>query len=248
MSNYLITVNSTPEPIKAVSRFEGRDHERVARVGETAVFLPGNLSYFRLEKIEASFSCIMLSTSLVHQVASQADLTVAGYGEWINQINRYDSKLFQLSKWLEDEINNNGARGKLYIESLSNLTALQLLEICNASHRKPFYVSRKLSDPQLARAIEYMNVHFDRDISLDELAKVVNLSQTHLIRMFKQTTRLSPYQYFIHLRIDKAKMLIKSREYTIGEIAAILGFSDQSHLNRHFKRVTGLSPREYLST
>lgn len=248
MPNYLVTVNSTPEPIKAVSRYEGRDNERVARVGETAIFLPGNLEYFRLEKVEASFSCIMLSPSLVNHVASEAEMTVAGHSEMINKINLYDSKLFQLSKWLEDEIYNNGARGNLYNESLSNLMAHNLLEICNTSRRKQFNVSGKLSNQQLARAIEYMNVHFDRDITLDELAKVVSLSQTHLIRMFKQSTGLSPYQYFIHLRIDKAKILIKSREYTIGEIAAILGFSDQSHLNRHFKRVTGLSPRVYLST
>lgn len=248
MPYYLITVNSTPDPIKAVSRFEGRDNERVARVGETALFIPGNLEYFRLEKVEASFSCIMLSPSLVHQVATQADLEFVGQDELTNKISLYDSKLFQLSQWLEDEITNNGARGKLYVESLSNLMALHLLEMNKTSPHKQRYVSRKLSEQQLARAIEYMNVHFDRDISLEELAKLVNLSQTHLIRMFKQTTGLSPYQYFLHLRIDKAKTLIKSREFTVGEVAVMLGFTDQSHLNRHFKRITGFSPREYMST
>jgi AraC family transcriptional regulator len=57
--------------------------------------------------------------------------------------------------------------------------------------------------------------------------------------MFKLTTGLSQYQYFIHLRIEKAKMLLMSREYTIGEIAVIHGFTDQSHMNRHVKRITG---------
>lgn len=248
MPYYLITVNSTPEPIKAVSRYEGRDNERVAKVGETALFIPGNLEYFRLEKVEASFSCVMLSPSLVQQVAAQAELNFAGHGELMNKISLYDSKLFQLSQWLEEEIHNHGARGKLYIESLSNLMALHLLEINKNSPQKQLYDSRKLSEQQLGRAIEYMNVHFDQDITLEELANLVNVSQTHLIRMFKQTTGLSPYQYFLHLRIDKAKALIKSQEYTVGEIAGILGFTDQSHLNRHFKRITGLSPRDYKST
>ncbi|WP_256252817.1 AraC family transcriptional regulator [Paenibacillus sp. UNC496MF] len=75
---------------------------------------------------------------------------------------------------------------------------------------------------------------------------MASVSQTHLVRMFKQSTGLSPYQYFIRLRIEKAKMLLTSRGYTIGEIAAILGFTDQSHMNRQFKRITGLAPKEYM--
>ncbi len=244
MSHYLITVNTALEPVKTLSRFEGRDYERVMRTGEISCYVPGNFDYFRWEKVEASYSCIMLSPSLVHQVACQADMTLKGQEELTNKLSIYDPKLVQLSQWLADEINGNGTRGKLYIESLSNLLALHLLEIF-ARPSKQLYVSRKLSDQQLSRTIEYMHAHYNQDISLEELAAVVNLSQTHLVRTFKQTTGLSPYQYFIHLRIEKAKMLIMSNEFTIGEIAAILGFTDQSHMNRHFKRITGLSPKEY---
>jgi AraC family transcriptional regulator len=197
--------------------------------------------------VEASFNSILLSPALVQQVADQSDITLKRQDEFTNKLSIYDPNLVQLSQWLADEVNGNGSRGKLYIESLVNLTALHLLNIF-ANTGNQHYIPRKLPNQQLSRVVEYMDVHLDRDISLEELAKVANLSQTHLNRMFKQATGLSPYQYFIHLRIDKAKTLIKSREFTIGEIAVILGFTDQSHLNRHFKRITGLSPRAYMST
>lgn len=245
MPNYLITMHTSPQPLKTLTLFEGREYERVMKTGEISCYVPGNFDYFRWEKIEASYIGMMLSPSLVHQVASQADMTFKGQNEFTNKLSIYDSKLVQLSQWLVDEINSNGARGTLYIESLSNLLALHLLEIF-AQPKQQFYVSRKLSDQQLSKVIEYMHTHYNQDISLEQLAAVANLSQTHLVRMFKQTTGLSPYQYFIHLRIEKAKMLMMNREYTIGEIAAILGFTDQSHMNRHFKRITGLSPKEYM--
>ncbi|MBB3128670.1 AraC family transcriptional regulator [Paenibacillus rhizosphaerae] len=247
MPNYLITMHTSPQPIKTLSRFDGCDYERVMKTGEANCFVPGNFDYFRWEKVEASYSCILLSPSLVHDVACQLDMTFKCQDELTNKLSIYDSKLVQLSQWLMDEVNGNGARGKLYIESLSNLMAQHLLEIIANPSKQP-YISRNLTDRQISRVIEYMHVHYDRDISLEELAKVVNFSQTQLNRMFKQSTGLSPYQYFIHLRIDKAKTLIKSREFTIGEIAVMLGFVDQSHLNRHFKKITGLSPGEYMSS
>jgi len=246
MPHYLITVNMTPEPFRAVSRFEGSDHERVKKTGDIDFYLPGNFHYFRWEQVEASYSCIMLSHSLVQQTANQAEVNLSA-SDLNNKLGMFDSRIFQLSEWLFDEINSNGARGKLYLDSLSNLLAFHLLEMFLTKPQKPLIVPGNLSEQQLSRVIEYMHVHLDRDISLKELAAEVNISQTHLVRLFKQTTGFSPYQYFIRLRIDKAKSLIRSREFTIGEVAATLGFADQSHMNRHFKRITGLSPKEYWS-
>lgn len=245
MPNYLITMHTSPEPLKTLTLFEGREYERVMKTGEISCYVPGNFDYFRWENIEASYICMMLSPSLVDRVASQADVTFKGSDEITNKLSVYDPKLVQLSKWLADEVYSNGARGTLYIESLSNLLALHLLEIFSKPN-KELYVPRTLSDQQLSRVIEYMNTYYERDISLEQLAAVAGLSQTHLVRMFKQTTGMSPYQYFIRLRIEKVKVLIASREYTLGEIALILGFTDQSHMNRQFKRITGLTPKEYM--
>ncbi|WP_164779679.1 helix-turn-helix domain-containing protein [Paenibacillus kobensis] len=90
-----------------------------------------------------------------------------------------------------------------------------------------------------------MKANLDRDISLAELSSVVHLSPTHVNRLFKQATGYTPYQYFLHLRIEKAKELLKRKEFVLSEVALQLGFANQSHFHRHFKRATGLTPREY---
>jgi AraC family transcriptional regulator len=65
--------------------------------------------------------------------------------------------------------------------------------------------------------------------------------------LFKQSTGLTPHQYVIQCRVERAKQLLLQGELTIADIAYRVGFANQSHLNRHFKRLFGVTPKAIRS-
>jgi AraC-like DNA-binding protein len=94
------------------------------------------------------------------------------------------------------------------------------------------------------KARSYLHAHYHQDISLDELAKVVNLNRAYLIRAFKKTVGLPPHAYLTQLRLSEAKKQL-SKNIPIAQVAANTGFADQSHFSRTFKQTYGMTPGAY---
>ncbi|EFH84237.1 AraC family transcriptional regulator [Ktedonobacter racemifer] len=90
----------------------------------------------------------------------------------------------------------------------------------------------------------YLEEHATENVSLDQLASLVQLSPFHLLRVFRETVGLPPHSYLTQLRVMRAKRLIAS-SMPLAEVAGAVGFSDQSHLTRHFKALVGVTPGQY---
>ncbi len=95
------------------------------------------------------------------------------------------------------------------------------------------------------RAKKYLTENFNKNISLEALAKVAYLSPFHLLRAFRKTVGLPPHEYVINLRLQRARHLL-AQGRSLSDAAHETGFWDQSHFNRHFKRIMGISPGRYL--
>lgn len=91
---------------------------------------------------------------------------------------------------------------------------------------------------------QYIIQNIDENITVKEICKALNLSESHFIRTFKDKTTITPYSYIQNEKVKKAKELLL-KEFEISEVAFMLGFSDQSHLNRVFKKYTYLTPHKY---
>ncbi len=76
------------------------------------------------------------------------------------------------------------------------------------------------------------------------LAAIAHISPSYFSALFKQSTGLTPHQYVIQRRIDRAKQLLL-QGMSVAEVALNLGFSRQSHLSRHFKRLVGVTSKEF---
>lgn len=96
-----------------------------------------------------------------------------------------------------------------------------------------------------ARVAAFIHEHYAESITLESLSDNVNYSIPHLSSYFKTRTGLSPIDYLIKVRIDKAASLLLETDATLKEIAAGVGYQDPSYLGRLFKRYKGVSPIRY---
>jgi AraC family transcriptional regulator len=99
-----------------------------------------------------------------------------------------------------------------------------------------------LSPWQERRAKEMMVSHMDRGLSIAQIATECSLSRSHFSRAFKKNTGYSPRDWFLQVRLDKAKALLSESSVSISRISLDCGFADQSHFTRVFTRVTGITP------
>jgi AraC-like DNA-binding protein len=98
---------------------------------------------------------------------------------------------------------------------------------------------------KIIRVKDYLHSFYRKNIKIEDLAGIAQLSRFHLMRTFRQNVGLSPYAYLTQIRIEAAKKLL-GEGTSIVDVAGDIGFTDQSHFTRHFKRITGVTPGQYL--
>ncbi|MFF2479934.1 ABC transporter substrate-binding protein [Paenibacillus sp. NPDC058071] len=96
-----------------------------------------------------------------------------------------------------------------------------------------------------AQAIRYIQDRYREPITLELLLELLDCSARQLLRAFKQQTRTSPIDYLIRVRIEKAKELLLSTDFTLKEIAESVGYMDSYYFSRVFKKHEGVSPIHY---
>ncbi|WNS46302.1 AraC family transcriptional regulator [Paenibacillus sp. MMS20-IR301] len=96
-----------------------------------------------------------------------------------------------------------------------------------------------------AQVAAIIHEHYEEPISLEFLAESVNYSIPHLSSYFKTRTGLSPIDYLIKVRMDKAGSLLLETDATLKEIAVAVGYQDPNYLGRLFKKYKGVAPIRY---
>ncbi len=94
-------------------------------------------------------------------------------------------------------------------------------------------------------AKKYIEDHFDKDISLDDVSRVVNISPYYFSKVFKEESGLNFIEYLTNIRIDKAKELLENSNLSIKEICVSCGYTDPNYFSRSFKKNVGVTPTEY---
>ena len=89
-----------------------------------------------------------------------------------------------------------------------------------------------------------MEAHAEREIRLEGLAELAQLSPSYLLRTFRREIGLTPHVYQHQKRLEQAKVLLAQGEAPT-QVALEVGFYDQSHLGKHFKRFVGVTPAQF---
>ena len=130
----------------------------------------------------------------------------------------------------------------LFIDYVVQAICVHLAHRYGGFQQKLTFGNGGLSPRQAARAQDYLAAHYAEDITLRDVALECRLSPAYFIKAFKKTIGITPHQWLIRHRIDRAKAIMDTTATPLGEIALACGFADQSHLTRVFKTIVGDSP------
>jgi AraC family transcriptional regulator len=158
-----------------------------------------------------------------------------------------DDAVSQLMEMIRTEISGSAEKSEMYLDGLAQTLAIHLVRHYGDTGNAPARGRGALQAFKLQRVTQAMEAGLDRPFSLESLASEAGLSAYHFSRMFKQSTGYSPSDYFIRLKIAKARSLLRETDMNVVAIALDLGYSSPSHFARVFKRQIGVTPREYRS-
>lgn len=232
-------------PVHLTQKRDDRLHESIVHKGNS-IFVPaGQPSYWRCHKGDTYRPTlhIYLKQELIVQVAETSDLN-SDRIDLATCFSKPDPQLTQIAMLLLAELKSDGIMGQLYVESLTQILVIHLLRHYSTLTRTITSQNRNLTRVQLQEAIDYIHTHLDRDLSLVELASVINISPTYFASLFKQAIGIPPHQYVIQQRVEQAKLMLSKTDLAIADIALQVGFSSQSHLTQQFKRFTGMTPKQ----
>ena len=128
-------------------------------------------------------------------------------------------------------------------EALCSELLLSLVDKFNPIN---IFIDYKRDNKLIHKAKEMIYSKLHEVMSLDEISKEFFISKFQFIRLFKANTGISPYQYFIFCKVNRAKQLLEKNKDIYSAVAEC-GFVDLSHLNKHFKRIYGTTAFEYKS-
>ncbi|WP_428667009.1 AraC family transcriptional regulator [Runella sp.] len=130
------------------------------------------------------------------------------------------------------------------------LLMLEILSESDEMHpistKDSLYNFSKEETERLNKVYNYTLINYKKDLTLEEIASVANLSVTSFCRYFKMMTKKTFHDFLIEIRISHAqRMLVEDSSITTEAVCFECGFNNRSNFFGHFKRITGLTPVEY---
>lgn len=137
------------------------------------------------------------------------------------------------------------AKQEAYLELCKHLVQVMLILILRKKHVSINVSATEKVQKEVALVKNYIDVHFKSNITLESLAEEAHINKYYLSHLFKKTYGISPVKYLNRVRMDTAKFLLESTNYSVLEISEIIGFKSQSYFSQTFKREVGVAPLDY---
>ena len=208
-------------------------------------FIPAHQSQESLWLNKIELLSIYLPPTLLERTAIENCDRQPRNIELIDRFAIRDSFLEQLARAFKTELEQYNPSNRLYLESLQTMLAAHLLRHHCSTEVIAAQITGGLPKSKLRSCIDYIHDNLERDIGLAELANVAHVSSHHFGKLFKQSMGVTPYQYVMKCRIEKAKKLLTNKQLSLAEISLATGFCHQSHFTNAFRRYTTFTPRQY---
>ena len=244
LTEHTLCISLNHRPSCLLQEVNSRQHNSPCIKGDICI-VPIGLSFFWRWRQEDQYLRIRIAPEFLQQVAQEAAEITIDEAKLLPEFRIRNPHIEQLGGMLLDEIKNGGLAGAFYVESITNALAIQLLRHVSEIQSCINSYGATLSDRQLLQVTDYVNDCLEQDIRLSDLAALLRMSKFQFSRRFKQSIGITPHQYVLQKRIERAKHLLKETDLPVMKIAMLCGFSSHSHLGKLIRQYTGLSPRAY---
>lgn len=158
----------------------------------------------------------------------------------INQHFQANENLIMLAKkiWklFHEDSDANRFKIRSYILDFMKLLSNEI----SVSNNQSNFSTLRLFDIQ--KAISYIKQNYNKQITLEDIAKSAAMSRSYFSNTFKLATGLSPYEYLLTTRIDNARRLLLTTDYSVLKISYDCGFKNVTNFNLAFKKKLGITP------
>jgi AraC family transcriptional regulator len=231
------------KPVRLKQVIDGQQETINSVPGDLAIY-PAYLSQQFCWNKEAEFFNLFLEPSFLTQVSYDV------FGSDRLELIPYLATLFdpfvqQIAFALKTSLEIDGQHSNLYADAIAHALVVHLLSRYSNRSRQIKTVKGGLTQQQWKLIVDFIQENLAENISLSELAAIVQLSPYHFAHLFKKSANISPHQYLIRCRIDRAKQLIVMGNLSLAAIAQIVGFASQGHFTYHFKRLVGVTPKVF---
>lgn len=171
----------------------------------------------------------------------------ASFSHKLDNDNPATSRIRALLLQMEDEFKNKESEYELMVK-------VQLLNILVLLLRHYGYVKKDSNDVNIHeikiinQVTEYIDLHFDQEIKLKELADIAHMTPTYFSTFFKKYNGLSPVDYIIRRRISRSMDYLLATDKTILEISGLCGFNNSANYNKMFKKISAMTPSVFRKT
>jgi two-component system response regulator YesN len=200
-------------------------------------------------------------SGVAHGDYTEASLYSERFIEWMRNFHGQNImairlKVLEFALWAEHMAYENGGMTYRfgsrdnYLPEIMSMTTIEELKtwFLNKIRISCENISSKRQERStdiIEIAREYIAGAFSKDISLDDVSRVVNVSPYYFSKLFKEATGENFIEYLTNIRINKAKELLLNSDYSMKELCSMCGYQDPNYFSRTFKKNVGLTPTEY---
>lgn len=208
------------------------------KADEGFLLMPGHVTTYIADDREPwEYMWIEFDGLRVHET-----LKIAGFS--------LDNPVYRSTKTaLRDAVRNK----MLYIVQHENASMLELIGqlylfldlLTRSMSGKPIPAKSRLRNFYIQEAISYIEEHYQKDISIEEIASNCGLNRSYFGKIFKEEIGSTPQKFLLNYRMVKSTELLRHTDMPISEISPLVGYANQLHFSRAFKGLYGVSPRQW---
>jgi transcriptional regulator GlxA family with amidase domain len=132
--------------------------------------------------------------------------------------------------------------GKALAVAVSELMVCERIRSSSERQRVPLQQQLGTLQPKLTDAVTIMEANLEEPIAMDELARYIGLSRRQLERLFRDHLHSSPGDYYLRLRLQLARQLLRKTARPVAEVALSCGFISSSHFTTRYRKFYGVTP------
>lgn len=155
------------------------------------------------------------------------------------------SKINEIKQVFENGLNldySNNEKGMMFLSMLFEIMSILEIEYKNSQKVKN---KVSVSEEHYRNALCFMANNYFKKISINDVARFENVERHYLDRLFMQHSGKSPMKHLLEIRMERAGILLRTTNYSVGVISSSVGYTDQLQFSKAFKKYMGISPSEY---